>query len=232
MDRSDDESWMTPTPETVIQMSTTIKVEKLVAPKIPRWMQHDLRVSTDGWAWSTSSKFNSWAVYALYGEAGPRQLEEMVSDDQPDFLMFGHRGYGMNSYGFGIVARVGPIFISQQHGWGGVYMDEKQSRAALNSGIRVWNRTATMVAPLIAEPLRVAITYSSYRGYAQLLTLGQHDLDVESSQQSRRGGFDLKDWSLVTEKKSPNFGDDLRSLRRGNDRALAVAASHLSRLVR
>ena len=100
--------WKQPESDTLSKMNDALEKSGLTPPAVPRWMAHQLREHVEGWAWSTDPDVDPWAVYSLFGEASEPQMERLLEPQRPDFFLTGHRGHGTNSYGFGVVARIGP----------------------------------------------------------------------------------------------------------------------------
>ncbi len=226
--------WKQPESDTLSKMNETLEQSQLVPPIVPRWMAQDLREHSEGWAWSTDPEIDPWAVYSLFGEASEPQLERLLEPQRPDFFLTGHRGHGINSYGFGVVARIGPLFVAQQHGWGGVYMDENYSRANVNGANEIWGTTMRAVTRLLNEELRIAVIYSRFRGHAQIWqrTGGTHSPDdgidwvLVSSEKLR-----LPEWSVLVSDGRDAGRDHLVSLVDNPDLALALAARYLLELL-
>jgi hypothetical protein len=214
-------------------MIATLTSEGIDSPTVPRWLAHQLREHGDGWVWGTEPAINPWAVYslfdevALFDEAAPKPIELMLSATQTDFWLAGQRGYGLNSYGFGIVSRVGPLFVAHQHGWGGVYMDEDRMTAMVNSGIDAWNSTLNAIAGSINEPLRVAVVYSDYRNYAEIWVRGE----APTSYSSETRVIAPAGWTTFWKAGGENDVTELMELHHHDDIVIAIAAGHLESLI-
>jgi hypothetical protein len=225
--------WLEPAPDTLSTMFETLASEGIDRPDVPRWLAHQLREHGDRWAWGTEPAINPWAVYslfdevALFDEAEPKPIELMLSATQPDFWLAGQRGYGLNSYGFGIVSRVGPLFVAHQHGWGGVYEDAERATSMVNGGIGAWNSTLNAIAGSINESLRVAVVYSDYRNYAEIWIPGEaHSPHSSETRMTAPAG-----WTTFWTSGGENDVAELMELHHHDDIVIAIAAGHLESLI-
>jgi hypothetical protein len=165
---------------------------------------------------------------ALFDEAAPKPIELMLSATQTDFWLTGQRGHGLNSYGFGLVARVGPLFVAHQHLWGGVYVDGELATSMVNGGISAWNSTLDAVTPSINESLRVAVVYSNYRDYAQIWVRGEESSAPESSESLELAPAG---WSTLWKAGGEDDVAQLWDLHHHEDVVIAIAAGHLNSLL-
>jgi hypothetical protein len=226
--------WLEPAPDTLSTMIATLTSEGIDSPTVPRWLAHQLREHGDGWVWGTEPAINPWAVYslfdevALFDEAAPKPIELMLSATQTDFWLTGQRGHGLNSYGFGLVARVGPLFVAHQHLWGGVYVDGELATSMVNGGISAWNSTLDAVTPSINESLRVAVVYSNYRDYAQIWVRGEESSAPESSESLELAPAG---WSTLWKAGGEDDVAQLWDLHHHEDVVIAIAAGHLNSLL-
>jgi hypothetical protein len=135
--------------------------------------------------------------------------------------LFGHRGYGINSYGLGLVARLGAVMVAQQFGWGGHLSG---SSSAVNRGTTAWNETFPAVLPLLDEQLRVVVLFSNYRQYGLLLR-HQPEEGGPRWERGRRRSFP-PGWHVLWDRREREMVF-LRALRNHDDPAAQVAARHL-----
>lgn len=217
------EEWLKPTKIALSDMTQTLAGASLARPMVPPNLISQLRKNRDGWAWSTDPRISSWAVYSIFGEAASSPLEQCLDPKQSDFWMFGHRGHGMNSYGIGVVARVGPLFIAHQHGWGGVFMSERAGEF-VDSATQSWNETLTSLGSDDLGRLRVAVLYSSYRQYAMLWVK-----DEASGHGTVRNEV-TPGWSVLWSQENHTF-KSLFDLHFDDDLAIAIGAAHLTCLI-
>jgi len=222
------QNWLKPSPKAFQKMRDQLANEAISVPNVPRWLSHQLREHRDGWAWATDPQIDPWAVYSLFGEAAPSQLDALLSSSQPDFWLAGQRGHGINSYGFGVVSRVGPLFVAHQHGWGGVYMDAERATSMVNGGLSAWNSTLDAVSASINESLRVAVVYSDYRNYAQIWVRGEESSAPESSESLELAPTG---WSTLWKAGGENDVAELWDLHHHEDVVIAIAAGHLNSLL-
>ena len=88
--------------------------------------------------------------------------------------MFGQRGHGANSYGIGLIAKIGNVLIAQQHGWGGVYMDPVKATESVSKGIQAWNSSLRELKQLYdlqqpgSDDVKYALLFSDYREIAEI----------------------------------------------------------------
>ena len=227
------QGWLNASPDAASNMLETLNSEGIDLPKVPRWLEHQLREHGDGWVWGTEPALNPWVVYSLFDEVAlfdkdaPRPIEQMLSSTQPDFWLAGQRGHGVNSYGFGVVSRIGPLFVAHQHGWGGAYMDAVRATAIVNSGIDAWNATLDAGAGSINESLRVAVVYSDYRAYAEIWVHG--DAPVPDS--SEPLVLAPSGWTALWKATRENDIAELWDLHQHDDIVVAIAAGHLTSLL-
>lgn len=217
------DEWLEPSKEALADMTRTLARASLERPMVPQELIPRLRKNRDGWAWSTDSAINSWAVYSMFGEAAISPLERCLASEQSNFWMFGHRGYGANSYGIGLVARVGPLFVAHQHGWGGAYMSEKAGRS-VDAATQSWNETLRTIDFSEPEPLRVAVLYSSYRQYA-MVWVNDGVSDRGRIHENIPAG-----WSTLWSDENDTF-ESLFDLHFDDDVVVAIGAAHLTCLI-
>jgi len=218
-----DGEWDEPDGTALADLARELTQASLLKPITPRSLIPELRTSVDGWAWSTDSDLDSMGVYSIFGEAGPPQLEVCLADNRGDSWMFGHRGHGINSYGIGLVARVGPLFIAHQSGWGGAYMgpeDTDQVDAATQS----WNATLESLEGCHDDDLEVAVLFSNYRAYAMLLVRDPTNTASSTSSEIPPG------WSPLYANDRHDIST-LHDLHFADESAVALGAAHLSCLV-
>jgi hypothetical protein len=58
-------------------------------------------------------------------------VDDFLANDEPEYLLFGHDGEGINSYAMHYYLVRGPLALFLQIGWGGAYMDNEESRAKM-----------------------------------------------------------------------------------------------------
>jgi hypothetical protein len=75
-------------------------------------------------AWGTADEIEPFSLYLDAFDI----LEQCVSTEFDDFWLHGHRGHGLNSFGMGLLTRVGGMFVAQQHAHGGAYMADNTVR--------------------------------------------------------------------------------------------------------
>ena len=169
-DSSRDPEWRVDGPtgsDALNDMVATLSDSKIVVPRVPLRVEEQLLATTDGWAWGTQPSVAPMAAYLSF-DWDSQKLAELLHPSHDDFWMWAHRGHGANSFGAGLWARVGPIAIFQQTGFGGAYMDYDNALDRLNAANLAWNETLD-AAELMEGPPRVAVLWSDYRGYADIL---------------------------------------------------------------
>ena len=165
----------TPPTEILLEMVQTLSGSELLTPAVPPTLVDHLLMTELGWAWGTDRRIEPWSAYFEIFELLDRN-PELLSPSGPDFWLFAHRGHGINSYGFGLIARVGQLLIAQQFAYGGAYQaifeqEGKRPTGAecLNAGTHAWGATLEHLKNQ-PGPLRIAVFYSNYRAYAEIWT--------------------------------------------------------------
>jgi len=169
----------------------------MVAPLVPVGLIDGLNVWKGDWGWNSASPWKFEACYMLdsfmfevsdsdpeASNLGARIPYEYVRQDRDDYFMCAQRGHGLNSYGLGIVAQFGGLFISQQTGYGGVYMQSPEKDVTRH--MKAYNR---LIAPLekFNSSVSTGVLFSDYRSYAAIFTTERRaflkttsDKDLES----------------------------------------------------
>lgn len=215
--------WQEPDDSALTDLTRQLSQASLAVPMVPPNLASQLRSSHVGWAWSTDPSINSWSVYSIFGEVEPSPLQQCLHPDQSDFWMFGHRGYGVNSYGIGVVSRVGPLFVAHQHGWGGAYMRETASES-VDAATQSWNETLSSLGSEDLRDLHVAVLFSSYRRYAMLWVRD------ESQSEDLTNSYVIPGWSCLWSREDDEF-QTLFDLHFVDDLAIAIGAGHLTSLL-
>ena len=86
-----------------------------------------------GWRRSCAD-VDPWLRYFGSADAGLAQTSTCAASIEGDFFVFAHRGHGSNSYGLGLVARIGALMVDQQIGWGRGYMNAHKGRRCVPNG--------------------------------------------------------------------------------------------------
>jgi len=221
-------------------MSQTLSAAGLLTPAVPANLVDQLLTTEMGWAWGTDPRIEPWSAY-FAGQELVQQFPACISPETSDFWLFAYRGHGSDSYGFGLVARFGTLFLAQQFAYGGAYqgMREKDGQGPtgaerLNAGTKAWGAT---LKHLRNEPgtLRFAVLFSNYRGYSEIWTNDPAlaDAAVGLGVQTDRGRWSLPGWFPIIANRFDDVGGfdaALDELTRHSDPDLAVAATHLRAL--
>lgn len=216
--------WGEPDGTASFDMNETLTAASLAIPKLPPWAKSHLRRANQGWVWGTDGLLSPWAVYSLLGEAVPPLLPSLLEAERPDFWLFGHTGYGVNSCALGLVMRWGPLFIAQQHFWGGGFPGP-QDTEYVNDATTTWNSTVTSLDGVDDGRLRVAVLFSSLRGYAELWIR-------DDTSSVSMGGISLPHWSrLWAQGRLDTDVAGLFDLHFHDDTIVAIGAGHLLALV-
>lgn len=138
--------------------------------KIPSGLARDLMVTESAWQIATDPDINPMTPYmwGLGNSLFDSEPNDYLSDDR-DYFIAGHNGHGINSYGFGIVSRVGNVTIAQQQHFGGAFGDSVDDLDAVNEQIRIWNNglwTLQELSRLPSNPLLVE--FSSFRDFVRI----------------------------------------------------------------
>ncbi|MCB1001747.1 MAG: hypothetical protein KDB40_20820 [Acidimicrobiales bacterium] len=143
-------------------MVTTLTTAGMFTPPVPAHLVASLN-GVD-WAWGTTTALEPFAVYfdafAVLGEC----LDPAFGD----FWLYGHRGHGVNSYGLGMLTRVGTLLVAQQHAHGGGYMLE-DTVTPINQANQSWSHLLRGIRRSKGPATR-AVLFSDYRGYASIIS--------------------------------------------------------------
>jgi hypothetical protein len=120
------------------------------------------------WAWRSHADVDPWWCYFGSGDVGGAMTDTTANDINGDFFVFAHRGQGINSFGLGLVARVGSLLIDPQIGWGGGDMNAKDATASVNASVAAWNQSLPSVPELPTrsgdpEAPDIRMRFSDYR---------------------------------------------------------------------
>lgn len=220
-DSSIDKDWHLPDEDAFADMRNTLERAGLTVPVLPSNLLAGLRRSVRGWAWGTDPELSPWSVYSINGELFPSPIPLCLEHGRPDFWMFGHRGYGVNSMGAGLLARQGPLFVFQQHPLGGGYMDPELTTARLNAASMVWAETAARLETMPPSDLRVAVWFSAFRNIADVWIRSPESEEADQDRLVPRG------WRSLLKGPPEHRMALLRLLRLDDDPVLALAAEHL-----
>lgn len=243
--------WSEPHKERLDEMTEALSRRGMVVPRIPESLASRLMQFDRQFIWSTSRNVEHYDVYFILRNQDPSTLIDYLSPDKEDFVLLGATGHGMNSYGFGIVARIGPLFVAQQDGWGGVYSSNPNRVDEVNRSTEAWNLTCATLEESSRDEIRVAILYSSYRGYAQIWVKepdGNHaphsanffhminlpygeELRAKYNMAGPKMYDELLPWNVVEDGAGEGLADRLDQLATGADPIVAIAARHLRALL-
>jgi hypothetical protein len=155
------------------EMTGVLSASGLVSPSLPRCVLDGVTPANRGelwtpWAWRSNAEVNPWWCYFGTDRSFGAITEPSVLDVEGDFFVLAHVGRGVNSYGLGIVARLGGLLIDQQVGWGGAYMDEDETTQNVNAAIEAWNALMPEMEALADRPLEqsgacIRLQFSDYR---------------------------------------------------------------------
>src|SRR3954454_853318 len=91
------------------KMVTTLTMSGIVTPPVPAHLVSTMRAVD--WAWGTTPDIQPFAAYFDAYDV----LDTCLDPGFGDFWMYAHRGHGINSYGIGMIARLGGLQVLQQH---------------------------------------------------------------------------------------------------------------------
>jgi hypothetical protein len=205
-------------------MVSTLTGSRLLTPPVPTPLAGSL--TAHNWAWTTTTELFCEAVYFNAFDV----LDRCLDDSFGDFFLFGHRGHGANSYGMGMLARFGGIFVAQQHSYGGMYM-EPGTETPINNANQAWAQLLDQL-PGGQQPCTVAVVYSSYRGGQCIIS--NHSDDAELAIVKDTSNLPAG-WKYLYAANAFNDHDQglfhLDRLRTTGRPLTRVAADHLWRLV-
>ncbi|MGK2954699.1 MAG: hypothetical protein ACSLFI_03380 [Solirubrobacterales bacterium] len=205
-------------------MVSTLTTSNMLTPPVPASLVGSLRALP--WAWGTTSDIEPLAVYLKPFDV----LAQGLSDEFGDFWMYGHRGHGINSYGIGMLARVGGMFVAQQHGHGGAYMIGDTEKG-INQANQAWSHLLKAL-PIHPERCSVGVLFSDYRGDQCIISNHPDDLELAIVKDTR--GLPAGWHYLYANNAYYDSNQDLSHLERlrTSGRTLTrLAASHLWRLL-
>ena len=230
---TDDEpnpEWLAPDGTAVADLVSKLSNATLDIPLLPPWAPGILRCTeSPGWAWGTDPTLDPFEVY-FFGN-----WEPFIRSGRQDFWMFGQRGHGANSYGIGLIAKIGNVLIAQQHGWGGVYMDPVKATESVSKGIQAWNSSLRELKQLYdlqqpgSDDVKYALLFSDYREIAEIR------LKNESEEGNPTDPFGHPQWNQLWE----SHGDatateqergDLSYLATSKDPVIAMLVTHMQAL--
>ena len=230
---TDDEinpEWLAPDGTAVPDLISKLSEATLDIPLLPPWAPDMLRCTeSPGWAWGTDPTLRSFEVY-YFGN-----WEPYIRNGRQDFWMFGHRGHGANSYGIGLIAKIGNVLIAQQHGWGGAYMDPVKTTESVSKGIQAWNSSLRSLGQLYdlqqpgSDDVIYALLFSDYLGIAEIR------LKNEAEEGNPTDPFGHPRWNQLWE----SHGDatateqehgDLSYLATSKDPVIAMLVTHMQAL--
>lgn len=100
---------------------------------------------------------------------------EEAAGQPADYLLFGHAGHGINSWGMHYYLVRGPLALFLQCAWGGAYMDRAASTTALAARLTLAGQLikaaeAACLAGRLILPKRLIVVYSDFYGARWQLT--------------------------------------------------------------
>ena len=230
---SDDEpnsDWLVPDGTAVADLVSKMSEANIDIPLLPPWAPDTLRCTkSPGWAWGTDPTLDPFEVY-FFGD-----WEPFIRNGRQDFWMFGHRGHGSNSYGMGLISKIGNVLIAQQHGWGGVYMDPVTTTESVSKGVQAWNSTLRSLRHLydlqepVSDDVKYALLYSDYRGIAEIL------LKNEAEEDDPADPFGYPRWNQLWESHldataTEQENGDLSDLATSENPVIATLVTHMQAL--
>jgi hypothetical protein len=151
--------------------------------------------------WCSEADASPWLVYGLHvvGPGAETFAECMIGSARP-FFMFGVAGYGMNSYGLGILSAGRHYSVAIQSAWGSVYRSAMDGpRGALM--VSAWNQAITELDACDADsgPLIVSSHFRRVQLYCLPLfdpndDLGHVPLAVRDDSEASLGGAGIGPW--------------------------------------
>jgi hypothetical protein len=219
-------------PEAIRDMVETLGGAGLVVPEVPNRLR-DRVMTGGGWAWGTDPSIAPFVAYFGFEWMG-QSLTKALEPARDDFWMWAHRGHGQNSYGAGVVARVGPIVLAQQTLFGGLYTNGPASTQQLSAANEIWNRTLESLGDLEGPP-RVVVLWSNYRGWSTILASGEVEepSDPAGSRARESQKYEVPEgWRVLVAGRSEEALARLDELVDHDDEAVAIAAKHLDALIK
>ena len=209
-------------------MIRTFAENSMTSPLVPSHLLTSLIGYENDWCWKARSPWDSFTCYMLGMGEDDRVPSDYLNEGDGDYFMCAHRGHGINSFGLGIIARFGGVFISQQTGYGGVYMEN--ANEYVDAHMKAYN---THIAPLEtrSSALDTGIVFSDYRVDATIFTTDSRAFGNYETGNSWKS-WDLPDgWGIAVDRFSildMEFEPRLRELIASNySPQLTAAAKYL-----
>lgn len=190
------------------EMQSVLGEAGLWTPPIPSVLVPSLRAAH--WIWGTNTELSSWAVHCDPWDEHMGVLPRCL-EDFGDFWMFGHRGHSSEGFRIALIVRFGPLFLFQQHGWGGNCLDRRSHEyktSVVNFATRCWISTLSELEGH-GGPVRCVVVSTDQRTELLMRPL----------------------WRPVQLGSRANQWDGLRQLAESDDAVLAIAACHLLSLL-
>lgn len=173
--------------EALIKYLESLLDHGFVAPKLPHLSPERITKHESLWMMTSDTRIHESVPYTLRFSS---EEETVLAASAEQFIVFGANGHGANSYAIGLVGRVGNLFIAQQEGYGGAYMDNEKQRHLVNAQTRCWNR---LVDDLSIEGSKNSqeyfVLYSPFRSLSMVL--------VKSSEQTSDESTPIKGWRVL-----------------------------------
>jgi hypothetical protein len=213
-------------PDAYSDMVSTLTNSNMLAPPIPASLVDSLMAVP--WAWGTTTAIEPFAVYFDASDVLGRCLDAKFED----FWMYAHRGHGINSYGMGMLARAGGMFLAQQHGHGGGYM-YGDTATTIDRANQAWSHLLEAL-PTRREPCSVGVIYSDYRGNRCIISnhLDDRNLAIERDNSYLPDGWHyLYAGDAFFDSDPERDREQLDKLRTSGRSLTQLAATHLWRLL-
>ena len=176
--KSEDQIWQEISAEQALKrFNSNLSEAGISEIKIPSSLARELMVTDSAWQIATDPDIDPMTPY-MWGFGDDllfSSSSDYLSDDR-DYFVAGHNGHGINSYGFGIVSRIGNVTVAQQQDIGGAFGDSIEDLAAVNEQIRIWNNglwTLQELRRLPTSPLLVE--FSAFRNFARISEWRERD---------------------------------------------------------
>lgn len=157
------------TPNTSFQEAIQLyEANGLPIPPIPTKFTQDIS-RVDEWVYSTRTDLPSPYLIESY-------LDELQTQQRPDYVVFGRAGHGLMSYGLHFYLAQGSLALFLQHGWGNADSDPTQDVESIARDYELAEQIIEAIAqaPRIRLPLQLVIYRSNLRLIDQwgLFTVG------------------------------------------------------------
>lgn len=152
--------------------------DELSAPEIPSVFKDSILMSPSGWQIASDASIDPFTPYlwSIENEYSGATFRNWIARSG-EFFVSGLNGHGINSYGYGTVARLGKVTVAQQHSYGGVFGDSIDDGDCVNRQTELWNKfSREMETTRRDDSVETLIHFSDYRSNAEIYERSDENL--------------------------------------------------------